>query len=350
MTSKPRATTDNCVIRKIEWDRIFLDKYILGVSTMMKRIIDTTKNRWMKIGLSLLLLSLFFVPTLDAQSDDGDATSIELRSLSEVYADGPPTIVDLNATYATVAFVSSVPLACSVVYGVDTTYGQIATDLDMAGGAHTTHQPLLAGLTADTEYTYRVQGTDASGNIYISEPMTFRTPTESTGDPQNEVNVASAAAGATVVDVSSNSGNGPNHGIWGADFVLDGNPATAWSSNGDGNDAFIEVQLSEPSVPHAVEVWTRTMSNGTAQISTFTLTSNSGTATSETFGPFTLPDAFQAYRFEIAPTQVVNSLRLDVLESSGGNTGLLEFGVFAGGTAVATTTQSVNLFLPFSIQ
>jgi len=58
------------------------------------------------------------------------------------------------------------------------------------------------------------------------------------------------------------------------------------------------------------------MSNGTAQISEFTLTSNSGTAASETFGPFTLPDALRAYRFEISPTQAVNTLRLDVIASS----------------------------------
>jgi len=317
---------------------------------MLNRHDGLMKNYWMVVVVLLGLLFLFVAVDLHAQADPGDALSVELRPLSEVYAGDPPTIVDLNATYATVAFVSSVPLACSVVYGTDTDYGQLAVDMDMEGGAHTDHAPLLSGLLPDTEYAYRLQGTDESGNMYISEPMTFRTPAEAATDPQGEVNVADGAAGALVVDVSSNFGNGPNDGSWGADAALDGNPGTAWSSNGDGNDAFIEVQLSEPSVPHAVEVWTRTMSNGTAQISEFTLTSNSGTAASETFGPFTLPDALRAYRFEISPTQAVNTLRLDVIASSGGNTGLMDFKVFVEPTAVATQTQSMNLFLPMTVR
>jgi len=68
-----------------------------------------------------------------------------------------------------------------------------------------------------------------------------------------------------------------------------------------------------------VEVWTRTMSDGTAQIFAFTLTTDTG----EVLGPFTLQDAEKAYRFEVAAT--ARSLRLDVVESSGGNTGLVEF-------------------------
>lgn len=64
------------------------------------------------------------------------------------------------------------------------------------------------------------------------------------------------------------------------------------------------------------------MSDGSAQIRAFTLT----TEGSEVLGPFTLQDAARAYRFEVDVT--ARSLRLDVVESSGGNTGLVEFGAY----------------------
>jgi hypothetical protein len=103
---------------------------------------------------------------------------------------------------------------------------------------------------------------------------------------------------------------------------LDGNRGTAWSSSGDGNDAFIEIELAHPARLHAMEVWTRTMSDGTAQIFAFTLTTDAG----DILGPFDLPDATQPYRFAV--DVVARSLRLDVVDSSGGNTGLVEFSAY----------------------
>ena len=64
------------------------------------------------------------------------------------------------------------------------------------------------------------------------------------------------------------------------------------------------------------------MSNNTAQIFSFTLTTDSG----EVLGPFTIDDAEQSYRFEVDVD--ANSLRLDVVDSSGGNTGLIEFSAY----------------------
>ena len=236
-------------------------------------------------------------------------------------------------------------MICAVVYGVDESYGAIATDLDMDGGAHTNHQPLMSDLLPDTEYVYRVQGFDAAGTLYVSEPMTFRTPMAATA-PTNEINIADLATGAQITNVSSNFGNGNNDSAWGANKAIDSNSATAWSSNGDGNDAFIDVQLSWPAQPHAVAVWTRTMSNGTAQIFQFTLTTNPGTTSSQTLGPFTLPDATQAYRYDIQVSEQVHAMRLDVAESNGGNTGLIEFSVYT--TQMVTATQTINaaLYLP----
>jgi hypothetical protein len=72
----------------------------------------------------------------------------------------------------------------------------------------------------------------------------------------------------------------------------------------------------------ALEVWTRSMSDGTAQIIAFTVTTDGGVV----LGPFRLQDAAQPYRFEVDVT--ARSLRLDVIESSGGNTGLVELAAY----------------------
>lgn len=82
------------------------------------------------------------------------------------------------------------------------------------------------------------------------------------------------------------------------------------------------VELPRRAAIGEIEVWTRTMSDGTAQTYKFTVTTDEG----RTVGPFELPDATKPYRFEV--DLEATSLRLDVIESSGGNTGLIEFAAY----------------------
>ncbi len=272
-----------------------------------------------KIRTIIFFLLTFSLVSAGCSLSLTNEQTLDIRPLKDVYVSGPPQLTNITTTDAELLFDSSRPLACSVIYGTTTDYGMIAVDQDMGGGAHTDHNPLLLGLEPDTEYHYRLQGTAPDGVVYVSNDMTFRTPALV---DKVEINLASLAAGARIRAVSSNFGGAANDETWGANSAIDGSRGTAWSSNGDGNDAYLEIQLSQNSRLEAVEVWTRTMSNGTSQIFSFTLTTDNGTV----LGPFSLDDAEESYRFDIEVS--TSSLRLNVVSSSGGNTGLIEFAVY----------------------
>ncbi|MFQ5972581.1 MAG: discoidin domain-containing protein [Alphaproteobacteria bacterium] len=258
-----------------------------------------------------------------AMSVRGAATAefqFAVRSIDEVTDGAAPTVTDLTTSEGVLVFDSTVPLVCSVVYGETPEFGMIATDADMGGTAHTDHHAVLVGLKPDTEYFYRVQGAGADGAVYVGEVMTFRTPKQVTA--RGRENLASLAKGARVMDVSSNYGDAGNDGSWGANSAIDGRRTTAWSTNGDGNDGFIEIELARDARLGEVEVWSRSMNDGTARILSFTLTTDEG----EVLGPFELADTEQAHSFPVDVT--TGTLRLDVVESSGGNVGLIEFGAY----------------------
>lgn len=220
---------------------------------------------------------------------------------------------------AVLELTTTVPVACSIVYGTTEAFGSVSVDQDMAGGAHMDHQPLLSGLEEGATYFYRVQGVDGEGNIYISEVMTFEVP-EFEDEPVE--NLLSPERGATVIGYSSAFGGAEPEARWGVNNAVDGSPNTEWSSDGDGDDAWIEFELAQRSRIDRVVFWSRLMSDGTSQVFSFTVTTDEG----ETFGPFEVPDAEQAYEFEVEV--VAKTLRFDVVDSSGGNTGAVEVAVY----------------------
>ena len=250
-----------------------------------------------------------------------------LQPLERVVDGAFPEIVDITHQDAMLVFRSTIPLACSVAYGATPSLGMIATSQDMAGGAIIDHDPVLTGLQPDTEYFYRVQGTAADGTIYVGEMARFttaRTPEQVTEtDEVRPIGLDTVAQAVSIATVSSNFGGAANDQNWGAGQAVDGNGRTAWSSDGDGDDAFLEVEFDGPVKIAAVEVQTRTMSDGSAQIFSFTLTGDDGVS----HGPFDLPDAAKIYHFDVELE--TTHLRFDAATSSGGNTGLVEFVVLA---------------------
>lgn len=224
-----------------------------------------------------------------------------------------------NDGTATLPIRTTVSVACTVNYGTDESLGRLSLDQDMAGGTHSDHNPLLSGLEPETQYFFRVQGLDEQGTLYISDIMTFTTPPRDTSANEN---LASAENGAEIIGYSSAFGDAAVDATWGAGMAFDGSPNTAWSSAGDGDSAWVEVQLAQRAAIESVEFQTRSMSDGSAIANQFTIVTDSG----DTFGPYDLPDPNQPYQFDVAIE--TETLRFNLMNTTGGNTGAVEIAVY----------------------
>ena len=286
-------------------------------------------NRFRTFLILAVMLSLLVAAGIMAQDEgtsedeltEEQAAALDLlekrgvvvRPLEEV-TETEEQILDLEATSARLNFVGTIPLGCALLYGETDEFGSLSVSLDMNGGAIIDHNPLL-DLKPDTEYFYRLQGSSEDGTFYVGEVRTFRTPPER--DEVSE-NLLSPERGATVLGVSSNFGGAANDETWGILQAFDDNRNTAWSSAGDGSDAWFEVELAERYHIERIAFETRTMTDGTSQILSFTVTIDDGTV----IGPFELPDPNDMHEFEV--DFEASALRFDVVDSTGGNTGITE--------------------------
>ncbi len=262
-------------------------------------------------------------PPAEPLSDDDTIALLAATGLNifpfDLIEGSAPVLAGLSATSTRVEVLTLIPVNCLIIFGETPEFGRVAQDSDMGdSGAHENHSPILTNLEPETTYYYRLQGSDTKGNFYVSDVFSFTTPAAS-----NKVsdNLLSPSRGAEVIDLSSNFNNGANDSSFGILNAFDDDPNTQWSSNGDGNDAFFTVQLGSRSQIDTVGFWTRTMSNDTAQIFSFTVTTETG----DTYGPFELPDPEQSYEFDV--DFVAETLRFDVVDSNGGNTGAIEITV-----------------------
>jgi hypothetical protein len=139
------------------------------------------------------------------------------------------------------------------------------------------------------------------------------------GDDTMDEHGMNVAEGAAVLDVSS-----VFSGSWLGENAFDGDMATEWATKGSGDDAFIVVDLGSAQEITGVEFITRTMSDGTATTTEFTVTVDDG----GTYGPFPAGDQTDPGFVEVAFTGQV--LRFDTAVSTGGNTGAIEIRAYAG--------------------
>ena len=232
-------------------------------------------------------------------------------------------VVDITSNSAKVIAQTTVDVACAVAFGTTTDYGRLAVDSDMGGTGHSDHGPQLTGLEPDTIYHLTFGGIGPDGTVYGYRDLTFRTKPADAGPEQNTrgENLALAENGGRVSSVNSNYGSPSRDSSFGANNVLDGKSSTQWSSQGDGNGAWIEIELAQDSHVTSLGFWTRTMGTS-AQISSFRVI----TDRSEVFGPFDLADASSVHYFDIELT--AKKLRFETIDSSGGNTGAVEIEVY----------------------
>lgn len=277
--------------------------------------------KWFVVA-GLLIMGLFSGLNALAQ-DEGEIITISGQAVQimplSVVTESEVQILDVTDTRARVNFVSTDPLACYLVYGTDERFGFVTNDPNMSQVAIVDHNPILLNLRPDTEYVFRMQGIGEDGVMYFSDLYRFRTLPAS--DEISE-NLLSPENGARVIEVSSNFGNQPNDGRWGILNAFDGNPATEWSSNGDGDEAYFIVELGDLYHISTIEYRTRAMNDGTAITESFTVTIDNG----ETFGPFALEDYSDLSAFEV--DFETRTLRFDVEESTGGNTGIIDIAAY----------------------
>lgn len=216
---------------------------------------------------------------------------------------------------ATVQLVTRPPTVCAIAYGPTTALGSIADDPNMGGTAVSHHTVVLTGLSPATTYRYRFTATDARGQVFQTPQLaTFTTP-RATGGLGADV-----AVGAKVVAVSSQ---------WSAAYsganAVDGKLSTAWATAGNGDHAFITIDLRKPLAIDGVAFITRAMSDGSAITRTYSVLVDG----SKKYGPF--PAGTPADPRVARVSFNARTLRYQVVSSTGGNTGALEVEAFSRG-------------------
>lgn len=239
------------------------------------------------------------------------STPTQVLAAEDIFSAAPEVTVDPSGTSATLTVTTTLDMVCAVVFGQTEDLGDgIATDADMGAGAHTTHQAVMQDLQPDTLYYYRVQGSGSDGRLYRSDPATFRTPPAGPAD----VLGPNAARDATVMDVSSEFSSS-----FAATNAVDGDASTQWSTDGDGDDASITLDLGQETDIVGFGFRSRSMSDGTAIVQTYTVTVDGSV-----LGPF--PAGTGLVTSEADTRGQV--LTFDAVTTSGGNTGAIEIEVY----------------------
>ena len=261
-------------------------------------------------------------------SDGGAQVDETIRPFSEVQADEFSFENDSTFPGRGIFRVTTTePMICAIVWGETEALGRFNNSLDMNGTGIVDHDVFLPDAEAGATYFYRVQGSTADGTLYQSEMMTFTLQAAgdgATGDAMGQ-HGENLALGASVVDVSSEFS-----ASWAAGNAVDGDLATEWSSGGDGDEAFITIDLGSQQDVVGVEFLTRSMANGTATANTFWVVVDDG----DRLGPFQAGNPADA---KFTPIEFRGQIiRFEIDTSTGGNTGAIEVRVFAPADSTGT--------------
>jgi hypothetical protein len=271
----------------------------------------------------LALLLVVVAPLSQTAAESPPAAALSLDKMPGGFQG--PTVRESSRNSVVIRFKAPVSVSGTIDYGNDTQYGS-AVDIPKVKAA-ANHDVSLKGLKAGAGYHYRLTLIDEAGQAYDSGDLEFATEAPAAGgsastERPREENVASLAASAHIVGVSSTLNGGDNSSEFGALKAIDGLDDTEWASNGDGNQAWIEVGLAQTYTINAVGFRSRKTPDGSGQVSRFTVTTDQG----QTAGPFQLPNADRIYYFAVEFT--AHSLRFKTVETSGGNSGAVAIEAF----------------------
>lgn len=266
-----------------------------------------------------LLITLAGLAITVAACSSGNGT--EVRPFEEVQAtefvfEADPT----NPERGIFRMDTTEPMICAIVWGETEALGNFNNSLAMNGTGIISHDVFLPGARPGVEYHFKVQGSTADGTLYESELMTFTIPElEGAGAADDEMvdHGTNLALLGTVVETSSEFS-----ASWGGSNVIDDDLSTEWATSGDGDGAFMVIDLGSPESVSGVEFITRSMADGTAITNEFTVTVDDG----ETFGPFPAGDVADPGFAAVMTTGQV--FRFEVSTSTGGNTGAVEIRIF----------------------
>ncbi len=211
------------------------------------------------------------------------------------------------------------PMICAIVWGETPELGRFNNSLAMNGSGIVDHDVFLPGAAPGRTYYFRVQGSTADGTLYQSDTATFTIPESQAPRPTDDADRGeNLALAATVVAVSSEFSDG-----FAAANAFDDSGTTEWATAGDGDDAFIVVDLGREREIAGVEFITRSMLDGTAVVETFSVTVDDA----EPAGPF--PAGTPVEPNTAALDTSGRFVRVDVDTSTGGNVGAVEIRVLA---------------------
>lgn len=207
------------------------------------------------------------------------------------------------------------PTVCAVAYGRTAALGSIANDPSMGGTAIARHTVVLRGLTPNAIYNFRLTATDARGRVFQTRNLQSFTTTAS---GKAAALAGDVAVGARVVAVSSQWSS-----AYRAANAVDGDLSTEWSSAGDGDRAFITIDLGRERKITGVAFLTREMSDGSAITRTFAVVVDGR----RRYGPFPASTHLDTGTEQVS--FMGRRLRFEVVTSTGGNTGAAEIEVFS---------------------
>lgn len=262
-----------------------------------------------------IVLTAVVVAGCAASGTEAEVRPFEEIQASELVFENDPTFPGRGIFRMT----TTEPAICAIVWGETEELGNFNNSLAMNGTGIVQHDVVLPGAEPGATYFYRLQGSTADGSLFQSDLMTFTLP-EAGSTPDQVDRGTNLALGASVVEVSSEFS-----ASWVGANAVDGDLNTEWSSSGDGDGGFITIDLGAPGSVTGVEFLTRSMTDGSAITSTYTVTVDGG----EVYGPFDAGNpadpGYQAVEFT---GQV---FRFDVEASTGGNTGAIEIRLYGSG-------------------